>query len=578
MAKKKFYGSLVRRVILICLVLIVAPLIFYSVLIWNRDWKLTLNTVFSQFELVGDSSKTLFDQWHSFRLTQLENFTKELGDQSISTKFIFDESFTCSFSTKQEMEGKGAFFTSQLEEASQLGSLVFSGVNPFTNREEIFIVKRLDNEIRGLSVYADTWLAQFAPDSRFIPSIITPSNLLIFSTEPRFDQSVVKQFSLSKLKEEEGKAGFLEARALRNRPLAIVIPFSKTTFLLQIGLSQEQVSLMEGESLFHHLLAIFACIIVVGGVGTWWLTKRMARSLNQLAHIMDGVKAQEYEGRYREDRYGFEINTLGNNFNQMLDTLLLNMEEAKNQRVAREILFRELQIGHDVQKQLLPRTVPQFSNIEFGLGFVPAKEVAGDFYDLFFIDEEHMMLAIADGSDKGISACLYSLIVRSMLRGHAKAKEELSEVVLQSNNLFCEDTGDTGNFVTVWVGFYHVEDRQLTYSCAGHLPAILLHQNGEIEELTTAGIALGADVIGHVEVQTVNLPSGSYLFLYTDGILEAHNEKGELFGKSRLFEFLKASPALQPQDLVDQLIAEVGRFCQDAPQHDDLTLLCVKVH
>jgi len=543
-AKKKFYGSLARRILVICLVLIIIPLIFYAAIIWDRDWRIKLDTIFSELQLLGKSSLEIYDEWHSYQKAKLE----------MSGTFALSE-----------------FFPAEVEQASEKGDLVFAGFNPQSKQEEIFVLHRVGEDVRGLSIPGSDWIKLFAPSSQFDISIADQNGQFVLSTAKHFDHSNEVAFTLP-----FKKLSTAEAYSLRNRHLALVLQLPDALFSLRIEISREQIKQLEGGNLFKRLVELMVLFIILGGIGAWWLVRRMARPFDQLEHVMDAVEVKDYNRRYREDRFGFEINTLGLKFNEMLQILLHNMEEAKNERVKSELLLKELQIGQAVQKELLPKELPQFPGLKVGHGFVPAKEVGGDFYDLFVKTQDQMMIAMGDASDKGISACLYSLIVRSLLRSYAQSEEKLSDTILQTNNLFYRDAQATSNFVTAWVGYYNVQNQSLTFSSAGHFPALLVHQDGKIEELTTDGIALGVTLLKEVEIQTARLASGALLLLYTDGVVEAFNEKGELFGKSRLLDFLKTHRTLEPQQLIDRLVAEVSQFAKQTLQHDDLSILCLK--
>lgn len=540
---------------MICLTLIIIPLIFYSVLIWDRDWRIKLDTIFSELRIIGDSSLEIYEEWLEIKELQLEN--KSAKDNE--TYFVFSR------------EGKADFFQKELDTAFSEGIVVFVGLNPNNNKEEIFVFKRFGDELRGLSVDGLTWINLFVPNPQFDVSIRDKSGAFVLSTAKHFDhsQEVIFHLPLPDL-------SFKQAFALRNKHLSLRVPLPNALFDFQIEISREQIKQLEGGNVFKRLGEFMILLIVIGGIGAWRLIHRMARPYDQLEHVMDAVEVKDYNRRYQHDRFGFEINTLGMKFNEMIEVLLRNIEEAKTERVKAELLLKELQIGQAVQKELLPKEIPQFSGLRIGHGFVPAKEVGGDFYDLFVKDKNQLMLAIADASDKGISACLYSLIARSLLRGFTQKEQTLSDAILQTNNLFYRDVQTTNNFVTAWVGYYQVEEQMLTYTSAGHYPALLVHPNGQIEELTTAGIALGVSILQEVQMRSIQLTLGSILLLYTDGVVEAHNEKGELFGKSRLFDFVISHRTLEPQQLIDQLIAEVGQFAKQIAQHDDLTVLCLR--
>ena len=206
--------------------------------------------------------------------------------------------------------------------------------------------------------------------------------------------------------------------------------------------------------------------------------------------------------------------------------------------------------------------------------FIAAKEVGGDFYD--FLSNGQLMLSIADTSGKGISACFYSLSVRSMLRSYGEIHEDLETIVRETNNLFCLDTGDTGVFVTAFIAFFDPKTKRFHYSNCGHFPALLQRANGTIEKLTTPGMALGVVPFDEVATSSVQLETGDTLLLYTDGVVEAHNDAMEMFGEDRLLTSFQNKKGLPPQEIVDTMIEEVALFAEGSPQHDDLTIITLK--
>jgi sigma-B regulation protein RsbU (phosphoserine phosphatase) len=186
------------------------------------------------------------------------------------------------------------------------------------------------------------------------------------------------------------------------------------------------------------------------------------------------------------------------------------------------------------------------------------------------------MIVIADAAGKGISACLYSLMLRSMLRSCA-TEDDLSTLICHANNLFCLDTGESGFFATAWVGIYNADTHLLQYASCGHHPAMLHRATGRIEELITKGIALGVTPLEKMETAEVLLHAGDTLLLYTDGVLEAHNPASTLFGKYRLHQLIEAHADGSAKQLVSQLLNEVSLFCEKTPQHDDITVLALKL-
>lgn len=532
----KIYGSLVKRILGVLVVLVIIPLSIDALLLARRDKKIKHSAAMSQLNLMERSFAISVDSFISEGKLLLAG--PIVGSNGLA-QYTFDENLVCTASTIDVMVGKGDFFPNELKGAAQTGQSLFIGLNPFTGVDEIFLFESQGDTLRGLSI----------SETRFLNRMQ--------SLHP-FEFDLVNR----------GAPG--------EGPLIITRPYPGSNFSLRVSITKDAVSKLEGAGVYHHLFVLMGIILTVGGLGTIWLIMKMARPLSQLAYVMEGVGNQDISLRYTSDPFGFEINNLGKRFNHMLDSLLRHMEEAKNERIHRERLSKELEIGHAIQQELLPDELPTMQGIEIAGRFVSAKEVAGDFYDLYPLSESTLFFAIADGSDKGISACLYSLIARSMLRAHAEGGEPLQGIVKQTNDLFCHDTKDSGNFVTAWVGTLNSQSGELTYASAGHMPAIWIRADGSLEELTTEGVALGVIEVEQVEVKTVTLPQGSQLLLYTDGVLDAQNEKGELFGKSRLIDYLKSASDFEPESLVAGLLEAIDEFTSGSEPYDDLTVLSVK--
>lgn len=357
----------------------------------------------------------------------------------------------------------------------------------------------------------------------------------------------------------------------------IDIPDSAFSFLAYTSMSEIISGVLKR---FTALFATYIGILLLGSAIVFFLTRRMAKPFLKLFTSIQEVKNHDLSARYQPDRFGFEINYLGQAFNDMLDSVQAYMHQAEEERAKREAVAQELRIGREVQKQLLPQKMPDYPNVEIADFYIFAKEVGGDFYDVFIQEtggERKLFLTIADTSGKGISACLYSLGVRSLLRSFGKEIKELSKIVQLTNKNFYEDAGDSGMFVTAFVGTYDNRSRQLTYFSCGHNPGIIKRKEGEIEILKNHGPALGFQEFIELVEKKVEIRSGDMLILYTDGITEAHNEKNELFGMERLVSFLQEQKDVSAKELADGLIGRIQEFTSKVPQHDDMTLLVLKI-
>ncbi len=347
-------------------------------------------------------------------------------------------------------------------------------------------------------------------------------------------------------------------------------------FSLLITVPESSIEELQKKSYYYRLATLVFFIGVIGGIAVWWLTSRIAKPLNQLGNTMQRVSEGAVHARYVPDRMGFEINELGKRFNETVDAVLHHSAEAEKERLERQKLAEESRIGHDIQSELFPKHLPGYPGIELATAYLPAKEVNGDFYDCFALENGKLLIAIADSAGKGISACIYSLGLRSMLRSLATATDDLSEIVLKANDLFWIDTNHTGMFASLWVALYDPKTRRMTYCSQGHPPA-LLRRGHKIDELWTGGISLGAQKFDAVPKKEIELQPGDSLLLYTDGIIEAHDPDDRLFGKERLHKFFLSRKKETAQNCVDRLLEETALFSGKAPQHDDMTLLLLHI-
>lgn len=543
MANFRFYRntSLARRVLLICLALLVIPLILFSLLLADKEKDLQKRDHDIQLGLIGQSVSELAREWVQLQESNLRLITyllKEQGDPSAllhefaekSTLFVIDQG-AFQASNNPELIGEEVSFT---QEKIQVAPLL-----PDQAPSLILL-----SDSVGIAVDASTWLNALSHREE---------NAAAFSLE---------------IVDKQGKT--LARNTLEKQPSEVKrsFPMLETSLQFRVSLSKEAIPSIH---ILNSLLHLLFLLLFVGGGCALWLTQRMARPLKQLHQVMDKVEQGDMTARYAPDLLGFEINQIGGHFNQTLEALL-------EQRLAKELLAKELAIGHEIQKSLFPRTIPKAPGLEVAAGFLPAREVAGDFYDLYFKTDDQLLIAIADASDKGISACLYSLLLRSLLRSQVQAQKNLSDALYEANALFCKDTGETGNFATAWVGLYDLKTQRLTYCNAGHPPALLLHPDGRVSELGKGMGALGViELAVKPPIETLQLSKGDLLFLITDGITEAKDAEGEFFGKKALYAFLHSAQNKTPQETVDLLLQEIQRFSRGAERSDDLTILSMKI-
>lgn len=328
---------------------------------------------------------------------------------------------------------------------------------------------------------------------------------------------------------------------------------------------------------FVDTYAIYSCILIVGGLLSFLITWRLSKPMENLIEVMRGLEKGDLSCRYVNDPFGYEINDLGAIFNRMIGALLEKRELAEEQRIRRVTYEKELLIGQEAQRTLLLKDKPQVPGVELLAVCLPAKEVGGDFCDTFVKEDGTLVLTIADASGKGIQACFYSLLIRSMLRSYAYTFHEPGEVLARTNALFVEDVNDSGMFVTTFMGIYDPKSHVLEYSSCGHNPPLICKKGGETFFLKPEGIALGILPEIAKKTEKFQLEVGDLILLYTDGVTEAHSPGGGLFSEERLLRWLEKRGDFDLKELVDRLVREVKDFTDGLPQHDDITIIFMRV-
>lgn len=253
-------------------------------------------------------------------------------------------------------------------------------------------------------------------------------------------------------------------------------------------------------------------------------------------------------------------------------------------RFEKGLIEQELKIASRIQESILPQHLPQIAGIEIGVKCVPAKQVGGDFYDFikFLYDvvrlkEDKLGIVIGDVSGKGVPAALFMAKVMADFRGLSHDCNEPSEAMTAINDRLTEE-GVSGMFVTLQYLIYEPKERAIKYSNAGHNPLVWIKNNGEAILLTQdVGSPIG--IIPDSEFKTDGFPvsPGDIFIMYTDGISEARDINQKEFGENRILEIAKAERGLSAQELAEKLIAEVVKFSKNMPQHDDMTIIALKI-
>ena len=257
------------------------------------------------------------------------------------------------------------------------------------------------------------------------------------------------------------------------------------------------------------------------------------------------------------------------------------MEAKHREEAERERIERELQMASRIQSGILPHEFPPFPDRkEFDIfaSMEPAKEIGGDFYDYFFVDDDHLCVVMADVSGKGVPAALFMMVSKAILQSVGGMCSSASDTLNKANALICSNNQEK-MFVTVWIGILEISTGKLTAANAGHeYPAI--KQTGEKFELLKDkhGFVVGGMKGIKYKEYEVQMEPGSKIFLYTDGVPEAKDAEDNMFGTDRMVDALNKDPDGSPEQILKNVRTAVDEFVKDAEQFDDLTMLCLDYH
>jgi phosphoserine phosphatase RsbU/P len=254
--------------------------------------------------------------------------------------------------------------------------------------------------------------------------------------------------------------------------------------------------------------------------------------------------------------------------------LLLTLEIAD-----RVVMKRDLEIARDIQKWLLPATPPPVPGLAIAFSTRPANTVAGDYYDVFprTGQERHYLFAVADVAGKSIPAALLMATFQASLKTLSATPCTLDELVAGMNRYACNNSQGGLRFTTAFLADYDSGSGTLSYINAGHNTPALRHSSGAVERLTNGGLPLGIQPDAAYESGTVTLHSGDWLLIFTDGLVEALNDRGEEYGEGRMLDVLHSGSASNPDELLRRLMINVDGFVGATPQHDDITCMVVQV-
>lgn len=345
--------------------------------------------------------------------------------------------------------------------------------------------------------------------------------------------------------------------------------------------SDSTSSFREGAGTLSRLTVIgIVSIILIGSVYALLVANKIVKPIESMtSDIIEGSKTGKLFEMKDLYRTGDEIEVLAESFDNLSQETKRYIDNLTSITKEKERMNTELSLATQIQAAMLPHVFPPFpERTEFDIYATmnPAREVGGDFYDFFLIDDDHLCMVMADVSGKGIPAALYMMISMALLKSSAMLSVSPSEVLTKTNEILC--SGNSAEmFVTVWLGILEISTGKLTASNAGHEYPAIKHRDGSFELFKDKhGFVLGGMDISRYKDYTIDIAPGDKLFLYTDGVPEATDAYEKMFGTDRMLEALNKDENASPQKILENVENAVDEFVMDAEQFDDLTMLCIE--
>ena len=327
------------------------------------------------------------------------------------------------------------------------------------------------------------------------------------------------------------------------------------------------------------VMILLLLVTILTLAGALVLGKRIVQPLNNITRQIASLSEDNLEFTMKNEyRTGDEIEVLAESFAKISHKTVLYLDKVRTVTAEKERISTELQMANQIQESMLPSIFPAFpERKEFDIYAImdPAREVGGDFYDFFLIDEDHLCVVMADVSGKGVPAALFMMISKIILQSCAMLGRSAGEILTKTNEALCSNN-KMEMFVTVWLGILEISTGKVTAANAGHEYPVMM-RGGKFEIVKDKhGLVIGGlDGIKYREYE-MQLEPGDKLFLYTDGVVEATRNNSELFGTERMLKALNKVPGGRPYEILRNVRGAVDEFVGDDEQFDDLTMLCLE--
>ncbi len=436
----------------------------------------------------------------------------------------------------------------------------------------------LSEKMAGLKLYENGYPVLYSQNGTVIyhPNEKMIANETIFSYAERFDDQRLWDIGRAMI---DGETGVVEYNSNYSGLEIYFLYLPSKVGNWSIGL------LLPKNEMLSKLSEVTKNTIIISVLGFLLLaltiisiTRKVTKPIIALSQSTKDIAAGNLEAELPVYTAKDELGQLTESFRQMELSLQQYIDELTATTISKERIESELRIARDIQMGILPKLFPAFperSEFDIFASIEPAKEVGGDLYDFFFLDDDHFCFLIGDVSGKGVPAAFFMAVTKTMLNIVSEQKKDPGQILVKVNDDLAKDN-DACMFVTLFLGVLNIKTGHVRYASAGHNPPVLLAQD-EVSWLHVPREPVAGAMDGMTySTCEVDLQKGDTLFLYTDGVTEAMNEEDELYSDPRLLNLLTAAGEKRPEQLVKNVSDSVADFAGEAEQSDDITMLAIQ--
>ena len=461
---------------------------------------------------------------------------------------------------------------SQPYKSTQLGNLMTTVGAGIYNQDDLIGMATVDWELE--TILKSILEIKPTPNS-FVLFADKASDSIIATTEPGIDTAQIMGQPLTTMKwysEDLKEATPFDYNGVKYIPY--IKQLNNGLFLIV------NVPLLElFHNVVHHLSVLLSvlliCTILIVSILYWVLRRNINEPISKLTEIAQTISQGDLDKDIQLDKPS-ELAQLASAFNKMKTDIKTHLLQLAKISQEKEKIESELNIAKAIQASALPTDFPKGKSFELFASMTPAREVGGDFYDFFPVDDTHYAFVMADVSGKGITAALFMMSAKTAIKNMLQAGYPLDEAVKRANESLC-DNNASGMFVTAFIGLLDINSGVMQYINAGHCPPLLKAKDGYKYVEVTRNLVLGARANYKYISETLTLKNNHRLFLYTDGVTEAQNQNRKMFGAEKLLEILNQKD-MSLSDTLPYVHTCIKKFVKKYPQSDDITMLVLEFH